>query len=201
MKKVCATGTVVKGIDISHWQRHVDWSALKADDIEFCFVKATEGTDYVDKMFLTHIANAQSHGMLVGAYHFFRPGADPVKQAEHFYKVSRALPSGHLPLVMDWETTDNMPSYKDSAAGLEFLTHLEKLSGHKPMIYTGPYFARSLGLDAQFARYPLWVAHYGTSCPLVPPPWNNWTFWQVSGKNIDHDQFQGTIDQLKRLTV
>lgn len=39
------------GIDVSAHQGPIDWTAVRADGIEFAYVKATEGGDFVDDRF------------------------------------------------------------------------------------------------------------------------------------------------------
>jgi lysozyme len=39
------------GVDVSSHQGTIDWDRVAADDIEFAYVKATEGGDLVDARF------------------------------------------------------------------------------------------------------------------------------------------------------
>ena len=48
-------------------------------------MKATEGGDHNDTTFQTNFANARNHGFIRGAYHFYIPGTDALKQADFFY--------------------------------------------------------------------------------------------------------------------
>lgn len=201
MKRICAGPVTVKGIDVSHWQPRINWAAEHAAGTEFVFIKASEGIAMKDPMYGAHKRGANDAGIMTGAYHFFHPRQDPKMQAQHFVAQVGKLRTGDLPCVMDWETTDNMPSSADEQAGLVFLETVEKLTGVKPIIYSGPYFIQALSLGGLFREYPLWVAHYGTVCPLVPPPWTNWTFWQMSGKGVDRNLFNGDRAHLKALTV
>ena len=45
------TRFAVQGVDVSHHQGKIDWVALAASDVQFAFIKATEGTDHRDTMF------------------------------------------------------------------------------------------------------------------------------------------------------
>lgn len=198
MKTVCAVGPTVKGVDVSKWQQPQDWQAFKANGVEFAFIKATEGTTIVDHMYTRHKVGARAAGLLIGAYHFFHPKYDPKAQAQLFASTVGACDLG---FVMDWETTNGVPSAADQAAGHQFLQTVEGLTKRVPIIYTSPYFAQSLALDPAFAKYPLWVAHYGVKCPLVPQPWAKWTFWQYSDKGLDFNLFNGTGADLKKLVA
>lgn len=67
-------------------------------------MKATEGGDHNDTTFQTNFANARNHGFIRGAYHFYIPGTDALKQADFFIRTVK-LDSGDLPPVLDVEVT------------------------------------------------------------------------------------------------
>lgn len=46
-----ALGGERHGIDVSSFQGQVDWPRVAGDDIDFAYVKATEGGDFVDRRF------------------------------------------------------------------------------------------------------------------------------------------------------
>lgn len=202
MKNVCAVGPTVGGFDVSHYQTDLSLHAkMKAHGSHFCIVKASEGAHNVDGLFHKHWQAAKAQGMITGAYSFFHPSQDPIAQAKLLESIIGKLGPGDLGPVIDWETTDGTASVKDREAGYAFLHEVEKATGKTPIVYGAPYFLNALALDAQrFQRFPLWVAHYGAKCPLVPSPWTNWTMWQYSGSGqVDLNLFNGSLDQLKAL--
>lgn len=203
MKNVCAAAAVTHGIDVSHYQRHVDWHGQQTIGVKFAYVKASEALHLTDDMFVNHWYGAKNAGLLRGAYHFFHPKRDPVQQARHFASILQNYGMGELPCAMDWEVTDGVPNSLDIVSGVAFLKELEKIVGHTPVIYTGPYFFQALGTGTQgLDRHPLWIAHAKAHCPLVPFPWTAWTFWQMdSNGGLDHDLFNGDLDQLKNFAV
>lgn len=195
MVKVCAGMETVKGIDVSRWQTSIDWKAQAQAGVRFMFAKATEGLTQVDSMFEKHVAGAKAQGILVGAYHFFHPSESPEAQAQHFLNVAGGVTKR---LVMDWETSDHMPSMADQDAGSRFLSAiLYRSLVNPPVIYGSPYFLEALKLNEVFSDHPLWIAHYGTKCPLVPSPWRDWVFWQTSDQGIDYNLYNGSYDSLK----
>lgn len=207
MKKVPAGPITIKGLDVSHYDEKIDFTKVIGAGFKFCCIKATEGLTVRDSRFANNWAASKAAGMVRGAYHYFHPNKDARAQAEFFAGVVGKLDDLDF-LMMDWESTDNVPAQADRDRGAIFLHRLEQLTGKRPVIYTGPYFAQALGLNSGFALYPLWVAHYGTSAPLVPAPWQNWAFWQYSdtgsvpgipAANEDMDIFNGSLDQLKAL--
>ncbi len=92
----------IKGIDVAHWEPEIDWARVRAQEIRFAFVKATQAADFVDDRFPSHWTGAKQAGILRGAYHFIDPRVDGRLQAQHFLRTVRLEP-GDLPPVLDLE--------------------------------------------------------------------------------------------------
>lgn len=73
-----------RGIDISHYNADPDWDNLEVD---FVFLKATEGRSYVDPTFKSRLEGAKKRNIPVGAYHFFRALPDSCIEAENYFKT------------------------------------------------------------------------------------------------------------------
>src|SRR5262245_11857990 len=58
------------GLDVSSWQGNVDWLAVALNGGRFAYVKATEGTSYVNPYFTQQYVGAFQAGLVRGAYHF-----------------------------------------------------------------------------------------------------------------------------------
>lgn len=194
------------GLDVSHYDETIDFTKVKAAGFEFCSAKATEGVSYVDNRFQANKKKAKAAGMIFGAYHFFRPGMDPKKQAEHFLAHADIEPGDFQPMF-DWEVFQGK---QDVAKAKIFLDAVEKATGKKCIIYGPPYALNDLNLGKEFLDYPLWVAHYGVSAPLIPAPWKACSFWQYTEKGSvpgipaadeDMDFFNGTSDNVKKFVV
>jgi len=180
------------GIDISRYQPEVNWPQVKSSGVSFAYIKATEGTTITDPMFANHWPNAHTAGILRGAYHFFRPGEDPVAQAQCFVNTLGAG-SGDLPPALDLEVSGTRASAPMLAASITdiqtWLMTVERLLGVRPVIYTNldswGRVVQLLGGNAPdwISRYPLWAAswvyHYTDGDqPTYPPGWSQWAFWQ-----------------------
>jgi hypothetical protein len=63
---------------------------------------------------------------------------------------------------------------------------LRKVIGVRPLVYTYPYFWEQLGGTTAFRNYPLWIANYGVSEPMLPGGWRRYWIWQYSAS--------GTVD-------
>lgn len=190
----------VPGIDVSHYQGVIDWVRVKAAGIQFAFLKATDGLS-TDPTFRRNRAACLVNDIPCGAYHFFRPAADPSEQAELFIKV--ALDSNAmLPPALDIEIG---PVAADSL--FKWLELVEAQFAQKPLVYVAPGFARQFlgGAAVTLAAYPLWIAEYGPPATPQTPGWLGWTFWQHSGAGqvdgimgqVDLDWFNGSADDLR----
>ncbi|MCM3174467.1 glycoside hydrolase family 25 protein [Paenibacillus sp. MER 99-2] len=199
-----------QGIDVSRYQGTIDWAKVKASGMTFVFIKATEGRTYTDPNFQQNVAGALAAGMLVGTYHFFRGTSTEIAKAEAAHYANTLQKVGgakalQLPPVMDYENNPgNLSRAQMNTVAKAFLTELERLTGIKPIIYTGNSFAGNF--DASLGTYDLWIARYSnTRVPDDQPAWKRWTFWQYtdSGKvngiagNVDMNEFEGTAAQLR----
>jgi lysozyme len=201
---VCAGANTLAGLDVSHDESIVDWKSVATSN-SFGIVKATECNTYQDPQFAKNWSGMKENGMIRGAYHFLRARDTGADQAKHYLNVVGQLGLEDLPPVLDWEVMDGHDAATNIKVAQDWLDAVEKATGKVPMIYTDPGFWESLNNPIQFARYPLWIANIGTSCPKVQPPWSKWVFWQYSwtgvvpgiGIKCDVDFFNGTLAQLK----
>ncbi|KAF2862583.1 glycoside hydrolase family 25 protein [Piedraia hortae CBS 480.64] len=191
------------GFDISNHQPTVDYKAAYAGGLRFVFIKATEGTDYIDKVFPTHWAGARDAGFITGAYHYAHGTTDPVVQAQVFVKNGGKWQRDGktLPGVVDMEgvctgfSTDWLT---------KFTNEYRTLTGRNAIIYTSPsWWKTCMNNTAVFGKTnPLWLARWADAPGAVPPGWKNYTIWQYNDTNPyqgDSDRFNGGMDQVKRL--
>jgi len=201
VKKVCAAGVTVPGFDVSSYQSFSDFGPLADLGNKFCFIKANE-SGREDAYFRAHWDGAKAAGLLRGAYCFFHPAQDPSAQADMLSTLVGQLGQGDLPCVIDLETMDGEGRQLVDPKLKAALDEIEAKTGKTPILYVGPYFAEALSLDASFTNYPIWLAEYGPKCPLVPAPWNVWTFWQWSASNgLDKNVFNGPLTQLQKFAL
>jgi GH25 family lysozyme M1 (1,4-beta-N-acetylmuramidase) len=76
----------VKGIDVSSYQS----AAYSTKGLDFVFVKAAEGTSYINPRMTAQAAHARRNGLVVGFYDFLRPG-DMAAQAAYFVDLGSAV--------------------------------------------------------------------------------------------------------------
>lgn len=199
----------IQGIDVSHWQREVDFGQVADAGVTFCFCKATEGLTFIDPRFAVNWPAMKAAGLLRGAYHFGRPAADPRAQADFVHDTVRPT-TGDLPLVLDLEQDDGVEPAAVRAWTEAFVARLRELLGVPPIIYTGLYFWRDKADDGDALDCPLWLpAYVEDPAKYVPQAWSHWTFWQYTSKgsvagvrgNVDRDAWHGDRTALDALRL
>lgn len=189
------------GGDISHHQGVPAFGSLRAAGWSFVFLKATEGTGFVDPQLASNRANARAAGLIPGLYHFAR-ATDPVAEANFFLRTVGQLSGGEL-LALDWEvSTGNPVSWCKT-----FLDVVHASTGVAPVLYVNKYTMNSFNWGGIAQTYGLWLADYDGSTASVPiKDWPVLAFKQytdtgnvpgISGE-VDLDVFFGDAAALAR---
>jgi lysozyme len=199
-------GAKVPGIDVSEYQGRIDWPTIASTRVRFVIIRATMGNRYRDGRYARNVAGATRNGLVVGAYHFAKPGSgrrDARAEADHFLRVARVT-AGDLTPVLDIEETGGLSPRQLRMWARAWLERVHARTGVRAMIYSGSHFWRgSMRNTSWFARsgYPLWVAHWYVGAPDVPGRrWGGkgYTAWQWSAAGRI-DGIRGAVDR-DRLT-
>jgi len=201
----------VRGVDVSSHQGQIDWPTLAAQDVDFAYVKATEGSGFVDARFDDNLRGARDSGLLVGAYHFFSFESPGRSQAERIFATVPA-DDDLLPVAIDVEHYGTFLRHPpDPEAVRAELTTLVDLvrehDGVEPVIYaTQAAYGRYVA--GHFPGTPIWIRAVYTPPHLTGG--GQWTFWQYSHRDrldgydgeepyIDVNVFDGDLDDLQEL--
>jgi lysozyme len=199
----------VRGIDISRHQGAINWKKLSASGkVDFVYIKATEGCDYVDPFFPAHWQAAKKSAIVRGAYHFYSLHKPGVPQAEHFLRVVKPG-HGDLPLAVDleFETGKKRPPEKKR--------FLAELAAFDKRVYAAYGYFAIYYLNEDFYRYyfadrpmknRLWIRGIYHKPAIMKK--TGWLFWQYSdfgrvegiGERVDLDVFNGSRREFARLT-
>lgn len=194
----------VRGVDVSHHQGDINWKLLSQQDITFAYIKATEGSSFVDKNFMKNFSGASETALRVGAYHFFSYDSSGEAQYANFISVV-PLRENMLPPVIDIEfygdKEENLPDREKTKTELKILLQLlEKQYQMKPIIYTtGKVY--NLYLIDDFYENDIWIRNILTEPRLADGcPWKFWQYTareKLAGydgreKYIDMNAFAGT---------
>lgn len=204
---------MLRGIDISVWQRGIDLFAI---DCDFVIVKATEGTRYVNDDFKRQADQVLETGKLLGIYHYaygkHSPGSAK-EEARRFLDyfvpyVGKAIP------MLDWEAeAQSLPV----SWAKEWLDTIKRETGVTPWFYGYASYLNSRD-HSEIAHYPLWMASYLSRYEhhgWIDDPVNIWNTgsWDsmiayqysstghISGWNgdLDLNVFYGTRDDWVRM--
>lgn len=186
---------VLRGIDISNWQRGFDLASTKPD---FVIVKATEGLNFVDKSCDGFVQDAIKLNIPFGYYHFASL-KDASEEATYFYNQTKNYAGKGIP-VLDFEVP-NSNSWLET-----WCKTFYGLSGVRPWVYMSSDYINNRGYGTSWVKSNcgLWLAGYPrayTSYPSPDCPYKRagWTLaaWQftsslaMGGMLIDGDFFYG----------
>ena len=174
-----------KGIDVSGWQKNIDWAKVKSSGIDFAILKCG-GSDtskpYKDSTFEYNYANAKAVGIKVGVYYFvgknFFIFDDAVANANHCISIlnGRQL---DLPVYVDIEAPPTGRKAELTDAALAFLGTIQQ-AGYKMGVYGSDISGFKNRMDYNtFLLNPdisIWVARYGSK----PKYATKWDIWQNS---------------------
>lgn len=199
----------VRGVDVSAYQGEIDWQTLSKQNIDFAFIKATEGSGFTDKKFEYNHKEAIKTDLRIGAYHFFSFESSGESQAAHFIDTVPKT-ENMLPPVIDFEFYGNFanepPEEQTVTAELDaMIKRLYEHYGMQPIIYTGER-EYSLYLQNRYSENPIWIRSVYSKAETVLPDGRTWTFWQYTNRErlegydgtekfIDMNVFNGTKEE------
>ena len=177
------------GVDVSSYQADIDMNVLKEQNIEFIYIKATEGSNTQDERFADNWNNAKEAGLLSGAYHFFSYDSEGRTQAENFINTVGPDLKGRLLPVVDVEyygdKEQNPPEKEDVIRELRvYLEMIEAEYGIKPLIYTRSDIYDKY-LKGEFDEYKKWISSLYT--PISWKYKDDWYIWQY----LNRGEFEG----------
>lgn len=204
-RRVCTAVNAITGIDVSVYQKEVNWEAVAADGIDFVFLRAGyrgygSGELRTDETFADNLTAAKDSGLLTGAYFFSQAVSVEEAQEEAKYMLEVLDGAGlDLPVVYDWEAveqnftdgdavdvrTSGLSGETVTACALAFCQVIED-AGYDSMIYLNNDTGYFLYDIAQLQGKNIWYASYHDTWPNF---YYEIQFWQY------HQQ--GTVDGIE----
>ena len=195
-------------IDISHNVQVSDFNAVRKHNILAVIHKATEGGDWIDPSYAARRMQAESAGLLWGAYHFGTRQYPGARQAQMF--LSTVRPGPRTLIALDFEVNDYNPNNTMTLAQAEEFVHVvQQATGRFPMVYTharwanggrsgrrGTRLSQPVGPNSILARCDLWLADFREE-PEVPYAWadRGWKLWQYSADENESNAAYGTVSR------
>jgi GH25 family lysozyme M1 (1,4-beta-N-acetylmuramidase) len=188
----------MRGIDISAWQEHIDWQAVKDSGIGFVIIKLGEH-GRLDSKFIDHVNNAVAYGLRYGVYFYAHATSVEEARAEADWvgtKIQTYL-NGKNPEMGIWYDMEDS-AIADSGADItalcgNFVDQLNQLGYNYVGVYSSYNWLTNGNIDtSRLADYmPYWCAQYNRECNFEHP---NLRMWQYTDSQyIAGDYFDGDI--------
>lgn len=169
------------GIDVSHHNGRIDWQQVAGDkNIQFVYVKATEGYLHPDSRFRSNVRGAHKAGIKVGSYHVLTTKKAVSTQFHYFMQTIKGEEQDLRPMVDIEENKvrawDNR-QLRDSLA--KFVKLTEQHCHTTPVIYCG-YKLYAQRLEPHFNNCVLFIARYGKEPPTLESSGRQHNIWQFT---------------------
>lgn len=165
------TWTSCIGVDVSSYQKEVDWQQVAADGVEFAMVRLgyrgySSGMLNLDPYFEQNVKGAKESGLQVGVY-FFSQALTTEEALDEARFVLRKIRGKKLdgPIAFDMEYIEGVERINSltveekTAIADAFCQFIEK-NGYEAMIYGNPnWFSEDVDLSL-LTHHEIWLAHY-----------------------------------------
>lgn len=212
------------GIDVSEWQDGLHIAAAAAEaNLDFAIIRTTDGT-HRDLVYRSHLADAESGGLITAAYHYLRNPAEGSSIAAQVQAALDVMGDAIRPMWIDVET--------DAGLHVDHIRECKRLFEQTGVRVIGcysyvPYWENKVAPSEpdshEFGAF--WVAAYGRNLagnpkhlypgndhqqwnyPLgnqVPALWQygseaRFPSWRGGAHGVDINAFRGTREQLHAL--
>ena len=197
----------VHGIDVSSYQKDINWKKVKSAEADFAFIRAgyrssKTGELHEDKMFEKNMKAARKAGIMKGVYFYSQAITPEEAEEEADYLLKLVEPYDvEMPLAIDFEIyeggrldqaiqTGNMAyasAYHDIV--LAFCDRVEK-AGYESCVYAS-YDMLTNYMDSNMIgdEATIWVAQYGGKCDVE----GEYMYWQCA-EDAEISGIKGTVD-------
>lgn len=184
-----ANGNGRLGIDVSKWNKTIDWEKVKEDGIEFAIIRcgyrgASSGALVLDPMYEANIKGAIEAGIPVGIY-FFTQATSEIEAIEEASMVIRLIEDYDVdyPVFLDSESAggsgraDKLDIEERTAYHKAFLETIAS-AGYEAGIYASKNWLNNRLDMTQISQYKVWMAEYAD----VPTYDQYYDMWQYTSK-------------------
>ena len=189
-------GNAKLGIDVSKWNKEIDWQAVKEEGIEFAIIRcgyrgAASGALVIDPMYEQNIKGAIDAGIPVGVY-FFTQAINEVEAVEEASMVINLIEDDDVdyPVFLDSESAggkgraDKLDAEERTKIHETFLETVSA-AGYETGIYASKNWLNDRINMTDLSTYKTWLAEYAD----VPSYDEYYHMWQYTSK--------GTVDGIE----
>ena len=201
VKKHQQTGSATGlGIDVSKWQKEIDWEKVKADGIDFAIIRcgyrgSVSGCLVEDPYFEQNIKGATAAGVKVGVY-FFTQALNEVEAVEEASMVVSLIRDYDLdyPVFIDTESAggngraDGLDEETRTAVCEAFCATVRN-AGYQSGVYASRnWYNKHVNVE-KLEKYVIWLAEYRK----IPQYDRYYHMWQYTSKG-KVDGIEGNVD-------
>lgn len=184
----------VAGIDVSVYQKKVNWKKVKAAGVDFVIIRLgyrgydEDGDLALDSKFKEHLKGAKKAGLDVGVYFFSQAKTtdEAIKEARFVVRHIRGKGITY-PVVFDMEPIDGADRITDLNAEektqiADAFCQVIDRNGFTPMIYGNPQWLKKHVNLEYLTKYDIWLAHYADETDY-PYAFKMWQYSQTGRVN------------------
>ncbi len=194
---------IIHGIDVSFYQKTIDWEKAKAAGVEYAIIRlgyrtSSDGVLNMDTMYETNMKNAAAAGVRTGVYFFTQAvnETEAVEEATYCIQHLKGF-TVNMPVAIDFESVGGGGRMYNAKLTTEKYTKIVsafcdtiKGAGYTPMVYSSlSEFCYRLDGKALAEKYKIWLAHYATQTTCT----HHYDFWQYSSQG-SIDGITGNVD-------
>ena len=175
------------GIDISYYQKDIDFQKVKNAGVDFVMMRIgygpnKDGNMVLDNYFEQNYQNAKEAGLLVGVYLYsYATTIEETDLQTNWIKEILQDKPLDLPIAYDWESWNtfyscNLNFHDLNNLAYRFLYNLNS-SGYDVMLYGSKYYLTDIW-DIDY--YATWLAQYNNTVTYE----KNYKMWQLSKSGL-----------------
>ena len=180
----CLTEESLLGIDVSSFQKEIDWKKVADAGVEFVMIRVgfrgygEKGVLCEDSFAQTNYRGAKEAGLKIGGYFFSQATtvAEAIEEANYVKKLTENWEMD-LPFGFDWEchTEDYRTADVDPQALTDCTLAFCQTMDYDVILYTNPDQSPKEMLWEKVSQYGLWLGDYGES-PENPEALTMWQY-------------------------
>ncbi len=177
-------GVIARGVDVSEWNRTIDWQAVKDDGIKYAIIRVGYGSDIYsqdDDYWERNVSECERLGIPFGVYiySYAKNASMAASEADHVLR----LIDGHdlsYPVYFDMEDASQLNATDGDPEALAAIASAfcDKIqdAGYSVGVYANKYWFDHYLTDSAFDNWTRWVAQYNTTCSYD----GDYGMWQYS---------------------
>ncbi len=181
---------IFHGIDVSFYQKTIDWNKAKADGVDYAFIRlgyrgSAQATLNMDTMYDTNMKGAAAAGVRTGIYFFTQAITvnEAIEEANYCINNMKGY-TVNMPVAIDFESVGGAGRMYSAKLSTEKYTAIVSAfcdtiaaAGYTPAVYSSySEFHDKLNGEELSSKYRIWLAHYASATTFE----YNYQFWQYS---------------------